>query len=112
MQNALSYAWYFDQIFIQIFIVDNTEGDNSRIASQIPNAVYIPNGKNLGIAKALNQVIKAALSENAKGRDYRWVMTMDQDSAWDHDQLEKYIRVCIKMSGEDAAIKSFSPSFV
>ena len=106
MQNALSYAWYFDQIFI----VDNTEGDNSSLAAQIPNAIYIPNGKNLGIAKALNQGIEAALIENTKGRDYRWVMTMDQDSAWDHDQLTQYISACIEMNGQDSAIKSFAPT--
>ena len=99
MQNALSYAWYFDQIFI----VDNTEGDNSSLAAQIPNAIYIPNGKNLGIAKALNQGIEAALSENTKGRDYRWGMTMDQDSAWDKEQLVQYISACIEMNGQDAA---------
>ena len=105
VQNALSYASHFPQIFI----VDNSEGDNSSLASQIPNAVYISNGKNLGIARALNQGIEAALSENSKGRDYRWVMTMDQDSAWDKEQLEKYIALCIQQSGQDEAIKSFSP---
>ena len=108
VDNTLSYAWLFDQIFI----VDNTEDDNSHLAAQIPNAIYIPNGKNLGIAKALNQGIEAALIENTKGRDYRWVMTMDQDSAWDKEQLTQYIALCIEKSGEDAAIKSFSPSVV
>ena len=106
--NALSYAWLFDQIFI----VDNTEGDNSTLASQIPNAIYIPNGKNLGIAKALNQGIEAALIENTKGRDYHWVMTMDQDSAWEKDQLTQYISLCIEMHGHDEAIKSFSPNVI
>ena len=105
MQNALSYASHFPQIFI----VDNTEGDNSSLASQIPNAIYIANGKNLGIAKALNQGIEAALGENGKGRDWRWVMTMDQDSAWEEEQLKKYIALCIETSAQDEAIKSFSP---
>ena len=106
MQNALSYASHFPQIFI----VDNSEGDNSSLASQIPNALYLPNGKNLGIARALNQGIEAALIENGKGRDYRWVMTMDQDSAWDKEQLEKYIALCIEQSEQDEMIKSFAPT--
>ena len=106
MQNALTYAWFFDQIFI----VDNSEGNNSSLASQIPNAIYIANGKNLGIAKALNQGIEAALIENSKGHDYRWVMTMDQDSVWDKDLLEKYIALCIEMNAQDSTIKSFAPN--
>ena len=106
VQNALSYAWYFDQIII----VDNTEGNNTALAAQIPNALYIPNNKNLGVGKALNQGIEAALIENSKGREYRWVMTMDQDSAWEKEQLEKYISLCIERNEQDETVKSFSPN--
>ena len=92
----------YNSFFKQIFIVDNSETDNSVLAADISNAVYIPNKSNLGIAAALNTGCKKAI-EN----DFTWVMTMDQDSSWDKSQLEAYLKLISETS--DDTIKSFAP---
>ena len=38
------------------------------------------------------------------------MMTMDQDSGWEKEQLEKYIALCIEQSEQDETIKSFAPT--
>ena len=81
IQNIKTYSSHFQKVFI----VDNSDTNNSTFASNISNAVYIPNNSNLGIAAALNTGCKKAL-ENG----FTWVMTMDQDSAWNNEQLTSF----------------------
>lgn len=62
-----------------VVIVDNGSGEDAsrrlrRIAS-FPDVELIENDKNLGIAAALNQGVRQAIS-----RGYGWVLTLDQDS--------------------------------
>lgn len=99
VQNILSYS----ALCKKCFIVDNSSGDNSALAAKIPNAVYIPNGGNLGIAAALNTGCKRALEEG-----FLACMTMDQDSSWDAARLKEYFDIC-KKSFSDTAV-SFCPS--
>lgn len=80
--KILSYAKY-----VRVYIVDNSPCDNSSLASQIPDSVYIPNLRNLGIAAAQNTGCKKALEDG-----YDWVMTMDQDSYFDSGQFEHYLQ--------------------
>lgn len=83
VSNILTYSNYFEKVII----VDNTPANNSELAKQIPNSIYIPLNENKGIACALNVGCKKAL-ENG----FDWVLTMDQDSFWDADQISNYIK--------------------
>lgn len=99
VQNILSYSG----LCKKCFIVDNSSGDNSALAAKIPNAVYIPNGGNLGIAAALNAGCRRASEEG-----FLACMTMDQDSSWDAARLKEYFALCEKSFSGTAV--SFCPS--
>jgi len=62
-----------------LYAVDNSEALlNSKVKEALiehPRVTYICNGKNLGIASALNVGAKLALEAG-----YQWLLTMDQDS--------------------------------
>ncbi|MBO6101265.1 MAG: glycosyltransferase, partial [Spirochaetaceae bacterium] len=72
--------------FKHIYIVDNSDIDNRELSEKITNSIYISNGKNLGIAEALNIGCSAAYNEG-----FEYCMTMDQDSVWDVDNLRSYL---------------------
>jgi GT2 family glycosyltransferase len=63
----------------EVLIVDNTPDDSSRELLRRAQSQYqagiVRNGKNLGIAAALNLGVRHAISGG-----YRWVATFDQDS--------------------------------
>jgi len=72
--NLLSYL---DQVEL-IYAVDNSAGPCAWIESLTGNGKvrYLPNGENLGIAKALNIGAQAALTDR-----FDYLLTMDQDSS-------------------------------
>lgn len=61
----------------QVILVDNSDEDNAAEFACVDadRVTYLPNKANLGIAKALNQIMEAA--QNA---GFEWVLLMDQDS--------------------------------
>jgi glycosyltransferase involved in cell wall biosynthesis len=68
----------------------------------------MPNFKNLGIAKALNQGCKKALELN-----YDWALTMDQDSRWDdREDLLHYLDRTEKLFLYEDKNISFSPYMI
>lgn len=97
--NILTYS----SLCKKCYVVDNSEADNSALAAKIPNAVYISNGGNLGIAAALNKGCQMALDAG-----FEWCMTMDQDSSWDSEQAALYFSLCKDNAGEKNV--SFCPS--
>ena len=99
VQNILSYS----ALCKKCYVVDNSSGDNSALAQKIPNAVYIPNLQNVGIAAALNAGCSRALSDG-----FDLCMTMDQDSSWNVEELGRYLELCAQ-SLSDAAV-SFCPN--
>lgn len=98
--NIQSYA----AMMKRVFIVDNSSIDNSRLATQIPNARYVANLENVGIAKALNQGCKMAMEEG-----FDWCMTMDQDSRWDREQLSIFVNKISDFMFKDSLYVSFAP---
>jgi rhamnosyltransferase len=71
-------ASYLDQLDI-LFAVDNSEEASPNVAGRLSaagNVVYVANGENLGVARALNIGAEEAL---ARGCDF--LLTMDQDSS-------------------------------
>jgi rhamnosyltransferase len=89
----------------KIYLVDNSETDNSALLDGVKNAVYMANKKNLGIAKALNIGCRKALDDG-----FEFCMTMDQDSFFDEGETKKYFAKIQEKSAEDESIKSFAPT--
>ena len=101
VRNVLSYS----SAMGKCFIVDNSSIDNLALAEKIPNAVYIPNKDNLGIAKALNIGCAKAYEEG-----FDLCMTMDQDSFWDKDAVECYLHLVQENVNEQNV--SFAPKLL
>ncbi|MCF0260910.1 MAG: glycosyltransferase, partial [Erysipelotrichaceae bacterium] len=61
----------------RIVLVDNSPDPNSEICrlQDKYGLILISNGRNLGVAKGLNQIL-----EYADTHGYKWYLTMDQDS--------------------------------
>lgn len=71
----------------RIYAVDNTEAadsDLSLLLAGITNLSYLPQGRNLGIAAALNIGARSAAAEG-----YQWLLTMDQDSRADGNMVAR-----------------------
>lgn len=72
----------------KLYVVDNSiNSDNVDKLPKDKKIEYINNGDNLGIATALNIACKKAIEE---GFDY--ILTMDQDSKFHDDNLDKLIK--------------------
>lgn len=70
-----------------VFLVDNTPGqDISKQFKNLTNVSYFPNKSNLGIAKALNQLMEQAVKVNGK-----WLLALDQDSIFPKNGIERFI---------------------
>lgn len=71
----------------KLFIVDNASNNLTTINNLIKKnkkIVFIKNKENKGIAYALNQLCKAAFHQ-----DYKWILTLDQDSVCSPDFVNK-----------------------
>ena len=88
-----------------VIIVDNSTADNSSLLSGYShlNLTYLPLYDNLGIASALNRGCQYAIDYGAE-----WIMTMDQDSCWDNEQLSIYLRLANKYEDSNK-VGVFSP---
>jgi rhamnosyltransferase len=74
LENIRSYV---DQVEV-LYAVDNTEDPDGSFVSaleSIPATHHLPNGRNLGVATALNAGARRAIDDG-----YDWLLTMDQDS--------------------------------
>lgn len=82
--SALTYIHHLRQLFV----VDNSENDNSDLLSALPaeRCVYLPNFINQGIAAALNRGCRIAAQAGAT-----WILTMDQDSRFDESSVPDYL---------------------
>ncbi len=78
-ENIKSYIDYVDVVYA----VDNSCVNHSEKLNN-EKIVYLPNNKNLGIAYALNRGAKHAIDDG-----YDWLLTMDQDSSFSDDGVEK-----------------------
>lgn len=70
----------------RVFVVDNASMDINGIKSKFNGEKYIwiQNSRNLGVATALNQLIRSAQEYN-----YQWMVTLDQDSISDKFLVER-----------------------
>lgn len=75
----------------KLYLIDNSDDDNSKMFIKNRKICYICNKKNVGIAKALNIAAKKAFSLK-----YDWLLTMDQDSEFTDNNLDKLIEYAKK----------------
>ena len=71
-----------------VILVDNGSSNLEDVKSLIcdlPNIILLENGKNLGIAQALNRILRKAQKEH-----YEWVLTLDQDSVSTDGLIREY----------------------
>lgn len=82
-----------------IIVVDNTPGaDLSSQLTGYGNVVYVPNKANLGIAKALNQIMEKACDQGCN-----WVLTLDQDSIFPENGIGAFVEA-LKAIGPETAM--------
>lgn len=81
LQNINSYKNYVDKVII----VDNSDKENKLNELCDEKIAYLKLNDNLGIAKALNEGIYYAIKNN-----YKFVLTMDQDSNFNNNLIEEY----------------------
>ncbi len=70
--------------FLYIYIVDNSQNDNSELLKEFSNCTYLQNFNKGGIAGALNLGCTKALEDG-----FLWCMTLDQDSIFEKEMLKK-----------------------
>lgn len=84
-----------------LYVVDNSLSDNSKMFNN-KKIKYIPNMDNLGIARALNIGAENAISDN-----YKYLLTMDQDSKFEKKGLSKLKYLIDNYEKNDELVKSF-----
>ena len=85
VENIQSYIDFIDKLYV----IDNSDFIDSEVVGgieKIHKCIYINNNGNQGIAHALNVGVDMAV---ASGSD--WVLTMDQDSHFEHGALSNMI---------------------
>lgn len=81
INNINSYIESVDKLYI----IDNSEnGSNQSKIPKLKKIEYVYQNENLGIAKALNIACNKAIKEK-----YQFILTMDQDSKFKKNDLEK-----------------------
>ncbi|WEV53134.1 glycosyltransferase family 2 protein [Bifidobacterium sp. ESL0704] len=83
-----------------LVVVDNGSGNVGDIASFVedyPQVILLRNGKNLGVATALNRIF-----EWAQKAGFDWVLTLDDDSEIPDGMIDGYRR-CLKDRDDAAA---------
>ena len=71
----------------KLYVYDNSESSYKHLIENYGSKVeYLGCQKNMGIAYALNMGAKRAIEEG-----YQWLLTMDQDSHYEKEELQKLI---------------------
>jgi rhamnosyltransferase len=85
INNILTYINYVGEVVV----VDNSDKPNALLTDKLKGlekVTYISNNGNVGIAKALN-----VAAEFGKQKNYKWMLTMDQDSLFEKDYFSKFV---------------------
>jgi rhamnosyltransferase len=92
----------------KLYVMDNSEKGSgiSNAINQLQNAVYIHDGENKGISKRLNQACSMAINDG-----YELLLTMDQDSTFDKQDFENYLK-CIEAFKDKEEVGMFGAEYV
>ncbi len=100
ISNIKSYSGYCSKIYI----VDNSSNSHEQITETIDNCIYISNKNEGGIAGGQNKGCKQASDDG-----FEWVLTMDQDSCFDKEQIQNYIFCANEYLKKDKTAVLFGP---
>jgi len=91
--NIASYLPFIEKLLV----IDNSE-PAAKISFDFPEdkVIIIADGENKGIAARLNQAASYAVAEGAT-----WLLTMDQDSFFDEDNINRYRQCFDAYEGKD-----------
>lgn len=95
-----TYIDYVDKLYV----IDNSE-TSQPFSMPHHKIVYRSDGMNKGIAHRLNQCADSALAEN-----FKWLLTMDQDSFFPEGTLLKYFN-CVKTYGAKDEVAMFGVQY-
>lgn len=105
-QQQAEYIRQYADAVRHVYIVDNSDNDNSLLSRDIANATYIANGKNLGIATALNIGYKHAIEDDAQ-----WIVSLDQDSRMTAEMMRDYLQYCAQCDIPDVGLFAPYPDY-
>lgn len=103
VRNISSYSTVIERVYV----IDNSNTDSRELLQDLPNVIYIPNMKNLGIAAALNIGCEKAYNDG-----FKWCMTMDQDSSWKKETIANFLYETEILIKENRKIVSIAPSLL
>lgn len=88
-KNTISNIKTYNKYFSKIFVFDNSTktSDVQNEIANIENVALFQNFENEGISIRLNQACEKAITEG-----FEWIITMDQDSFFEKETLEKYLK--------------------
>ncbi len=89
---------YLDDVDI-LYVMDNSERDNSKRIPKSKKIVYVYNNENQGISRPHNYV-----SEEVRKLGYKWLLTMDQDTYINENVIDEMKKVILKNDMSDIGI--------
>ncbi|MGL6101154.1 MAG: glycosyltransferase [Fusobacteriaceae bacterium] len=101
VKNIETYLSFLDILYVY----DNSESSNLSLLKKIENldkVKYINKNLNLGIAFPLNEISNVAFANG-----YKWLLTMDQDSYFLNNSIQKFTR---NLNNHDIGI--LSPNYI
>ena len=106
-ENHLKKIETYDKFVDEVVLVDNSDNREfyEKSKTQINKYTYINMNENVGIAKALNEGITYLYNKG-----YDWVLTMDQDSAFQNNIIKGYKDYILNNNTEKVAI--LSPNYL
>lgn len=105
-EQQVDYIAAYASALKRVYIVDNSDIDNGDLAKGIPNAIYIANLSNKGIAYALNVGYQRAIEDSAE-----WIVSFDQDSHITASLLTEYMHLCEACPIPNVGIYAPYPSY-
>lgn len=94
LDNIATYIQQVDELII----VDNSDNSDPEVIKaliNLPKSTYVSNDGNVGIAKALNVAAAFGIEKN-----YSWLLTMDQDSLFESNNISILINDLDKLTTE------------
>ena len=107
IQNIFNNISSYKKYCKIVYIVDNSSSSNEDLFRSIPDIIYISNKNKGGIAGAQNLGCKRALEDG-----FEWAMTMDQDSFFEHQQIDFYIKLVSDYVSTKNDAVSFAPRII
>ena len=92
--------------FDGVIFVDNTPNEILKLENMSDNCIYLSNGENLGLGKALNRVAELAVN---KGADF--LVLLDQDTNLPNDYKEKMVKNYFELSNKEIEIGCIGPIY-